>query len=44
MLPPLAIFSHLPEDTVAKPGCSKTWVTFFEDFLDQDLSNVLASR
>jgi hypothetical protein len=29
---------------VAKPWCSKTLVTFAEDFLDQDLSNVLISR
>jgi hypothetical protein len=44
MLSPLAIFSHLPEDTVAKPGCSKTWVTFAEDFLDWVLSKVSISR
>jgi hypothetical protein len=29
---------------VAKPGYSKTWVTFAEGFLDQDLYNVLISR
>jgi hypothetical protein len=44
MFPSLAIFPHLPEDTVAKPRCIKTWFTFVEDFLDQDLTNVLISR
>jgi hypothetical protein len=29
---------------VAKPGCGKTRVTFAEEFLDQELSNVLISR
>jgi hypothetical protein len=29
---------------VAKPGFSKTRVTFAEDFLDQEFSNVLISR
>jgi hypothetical protein len=44
MLPPLAVFPHLPEDIVAKHECSKTWVAFTEGFLDQDLSNILISR
>jgi hypothetical protein len=40
----MAIFPHFPEDIVARPGCSKTWVTFTEDFLDQGLSSVLVRR
>jgi hypothetical protein len=40
----LATFPHLPEDIVARPGCSKTEVASIEDFLDQGLFNVLESR
>jgi hypothetical protein len=37
MLPPSGHFSHLPEDTVVRPGCSKTWITFVK-------INILVSR